>query len=297
MVFDTIQDTTINTTSFFLRREAVVKKTDSLSFGFSPYKVIPTDSDGLNFRKDSIHYTVEVKPAGKIGIPRNYPQRENSFFFLIFLFCFLLFSIFFRSTGKSLIENFKNQLNLRNRNVFVYKEQVTTTEVWAEAFLILQTLLIASVIGFVFFWDRGISEMSVVNRNIFFVGFVLFFGLFILLRILGYKIFGAVFFPNDVRELNKKYLWVVALLGVLLFLPALFYVFAPEFRTAAAILMIIIFFINRIVIIASVFNIFVKNRIGLLYFIVYLCAVEIVPYFLLYVGPVSMINFGGNIVL
>jgi hypothetical protein len=47
----------------------------------------------------------------------------------------------------------------------------------------------------------------------------------------------------------------------------------------------------------AVLDIFVKNKIGFLYFIVYLCGIEIMPYFLLYSGLISLITVVGSIVL
>ena len=55
-----------------------------------------------------------------------------------------------------------------------------------------------------------------------------------------------------------------------------------------------LFFINRLLVIISVLNIFVKNKIGAVYFFSYLCGTEIAPYLLFYKGVVSIINIAGN---
>jgi hypothetical protein len=47
----------------------------------------------------------------------------------------------------------------------------------------------------------------------------------------------------------------------------------------------------------AVLDVFVKNKIGFFYFIVYLCGIEIMPYFLLYSGLISLITVVGSIVL
>ncbi|MDD3788609.1 MAG: DUF4271 domain-containing protein [Petrimonas sp.] len=295
-MFDTIPDTTLDTTAFFLQRDAAAPTVDSFSTEFSLYEVIPSDSTGMTFRKDTA-YTLQPKSIGKTGIAINYPQREASLFFLLFAFCFFIFSIFYRSAGRFMIDSLKSLFSFRNRNTTVHKEQVTTTEVWAEFFLLFQTTVILAMVAFIFFWDKGISVLPIFKRDGLFLGFFLFFAFFILFRYLIYRFFGAVFFPHHARDFSEKYLSVLQITGILAFLPALFFVFVPEYTLVASILLIIIFFINRLVVIVAILGIFVKARIGIFYFIVYLCAVEILPYFLLYLGPVSMINIVGNIVL
>ena len=295
-MFDTIRNTTLDTTSFFLIGEPVVAKTDSVTFGFSPYKVIANDSSGIHFKKDSIAYSIQPVENGKTGIPRNYPLYENSLFFLIFLFCFLLFSFFYRATGKSLLENLKEEFHL-SHNSFTFKEQVTVAEVWAEFFMIVQTILIAAMVGYKYFAGQALLCEPIAIKSIYFVGLGLMFALFLLLRILVYRLFGAVFFPSEVSDLIAKYLSITGIMGILLFVPGFIYVFMPEYRQVMLILLCIVFLISRIVTIVSILGIFVKYRLGYFCFIVYLCGVEILPYFLLYVGPVSFIQFVGSIAL
>ena len=79
-----------------------------------------------------------------------------------------------------------------------------------------------------------------------------------------------------------------------MFIPALFYIFTPQYRIISIAVLILLFIISRIGLIWEALSIFVKNRIGFLYFIVYLCAVEIAPYFLLYKGALSIMNIVGD---
>ena len=295
-MFDTIRNTTLDATSFFLIGEPVVAKTDSVTFGFFPYKVIANDSTGIHFKKDSIAYSIKPVENGKTGIPRNYPLYENSLFFLIFLFCFLLFSFFYRATGKSLLENLKEEFHL-SRNSFTFKEQVTVAEVWAEFFMIVQTILIAAMVAYKYFGQQEFVLSSTESKTIYFIGLGMFFGFFILVRLLIFRLFGSVFFSSDVSGLMSKYLSLIGFMGILSFVPAFIFVFAPQFSQIMLIILIIIFFISRVIIIASVLDIFVKRRLGYLGFIVYLCGVEILPYFLLYFGAISLIHIVGSIAL
>ncbi|HOM63932.1 MAG TPA: DUF4271 domain-containing protein [Dysgonamonadaceae bacterium] len=293
-MFDTIRNTTLDATSFFLIGEPVVAKTDSVTFGFSPYKVIANDSTGIHFKKDSIAYSIKPVENGKTGIPRNYPLYENSLFFLIFLLCLSIFSFFYRISGESIRNRLEEEFR-RKRHSLSYKEQVTTADVWGEFFMIVQTILIAAMVAYKFFGQREFVLSSVESKTIYFIGLGILFGFFILVRLLIFRLFGSVFFSSDVSGLMSKYLSLIGFMGILSFVPAFIFVFAPQFSQIMLIILIIIFFISRVIIIASVLDIFVKHRLGYLGFIVYLCGVEILPYFLLYFGAISLIHIVGSI--
>ncbi len=282
MVIDTISNTLTGSDSFLFR--------------FSPFQVVPNDSLGLFFKPEEMVSYISVD-AGYAGIPRTFPPYESSIFFLFFVFCFLLFSLFYRSERKTLFADFKNLLGFRKRATSVYKEQVTVREIWAEMFLLFQTLLIFSMVYFVLFWDRGIVDMLPGNRNLLFLCVFLTLGAFVFFRYVIYSFLGVVFFPLKIKNWLGKYLQIVELVGILSFFPAFFYIFLPEIASFAFVLLLAIFFMSRLGIMIAVFDIFVKNKIGFFYFIVYLCGIEILPYFLLYSGLISLISVVGSIAL
>lgn len=272
---------------------------DVWSFQLSSYKVIPNDSSGFFFQPDAdtLGISATLEETRPVGFPRTFPQRESGIFFLFFVGCFLLFSLFYRSERNTLFAHFRNVFGIRKRTSSIYKDQVTIGEIWTEIFLLFQTMLVFSMVTFVLFWDQGVADMFPSNRNLCFLGIFLVLVFFVFFRYLGYYFLGTVFFPIKIRNWLEKYLQIVEMIGVLGFFPAFFYIFLPEIRTVFLILLFIIFFMSRLAIIVAVLNIFVKNKIGFLCFIVYLCSVEILPYFLLYTGLVSLITVVGNMVL
>jgi len=269
---------------------------DSFLFRFSPFQVVPNDSLGLFFKPEEMASYISVD-TGYAGIPRVFPPHESSIFFLFFVLCFFMFSLFYRSERKTLFANFKNLLGFRKRATSVYKEQVTAREIWAEMFLLFQTLLIFSMVYFVLFWDRGIVDMLPGNRNLLFLCVFLTLGAFVFLRYVMYSFLGIIFFPLKFRNWLGKYLQIVELIGIVSFFPAFFYIFLPEIASFAFVLLLAIFFMSRLGIMIAVFDIFVKNKIGFFYFIVYLCGIEILPYFLFYSGLISLITVVGSIAL
>lgn len=109
-----------------------------------------------------------------------------------------------------------------------------------------------------------------------------------------YRIIGYIFPEWGLEEWTEKYFRVVELVGVLIFIPAMFFVFVPEYAKTALFLLIIIFFIIMMVVFWNLLNVFAKNKVGLLNYFLYLCAIEIVPFFLIYKGVVSLVNIAGN---
>ena len=127
-----------------------------------------------------------------------------------------------------------------------------------------------------------------------FIGIFLFLALLIYLKIAGYQLIGTFFLQNEMKSWSTYYSRMMEILGVLIFLPVLFYVYLVETRTIMLILLVVLFFISRMIIYIKLLNIFVKNKINPFYFFVYLCGTEIAPYILLYKGVLLAITIAGD---
>ena len=150
------------------------------------------------------------------------------------------------------------------------------------------------MVYFVLFWDRGLLICYREIEICFFVCF-LTLGAFVFFRYVIYS-FRSCFFPLKIKNWLGKYLQIVELVGILSFFP-LFLYFSARNSFVRFRLLLAIFFMSRLGIMIAVFDIFVKNKIGFFYFIVYLCGIEILPYFLLYSGLISLISVVGSIAL
>jgi len=186
---------------------------------------------------------------------------------LIFVFCFVILSFIFRREGWAFIDNFKHILAVRKRSASGFKEQVTATEAWGDFFMMLQTLSIVAILLFTFLWDRGLSSLTWRAYTVTFLGSLLILAIMILLKFLIYRTIGTFFLPHDMKHWTSRYARLLELLGVSLFLPALFYVFLPELRDLMLIIILFIFIISRLVIVIGLLNIFVKNKVGVFYFL------------------------------
>lgn len=296
-MFDIIPDTiTSDSLSFFLKKDTSAVVSDTQKVDFSAFEYLTTDSSRLFFDIDTTAVAVQSSHSGFEGIPLPISTFTESVIFLIFLACFMLFSLVFSREGTALIGNFRNVFTSGSRrHTSIYKEQITTTEIWGELFLIFQAAAIFAIVLFVFSWDKGLSAMPQNYYYLFFGGAFLGMGVFFGLKYVIYKIIGSFVFASEMEQWIARYFWIVELLGVLSFFPAMFFVYLHEFREVALIVLLVIFFISRLVVLVTLLMFFVKHKIGFLYFIVYLCGVEIAPYLFLYKGAVSFMNIIGSI--
>lgn len=299
-MFDTIPGNNIvaDSVSFFLRNDIPVKVVaDTQQADFPMFEYLATDSTKLFFDVNSTTLTTHFSQTGFQGVALPFSPFIGSVIFLIFLACFVIFSIVFAREGTALIGNFKNIFLFGNRHHTSYKQQITTSEVWGEVFLILQSGIIFAIVLFVFSWDKGLSDMPQKSYFLFFVVALLLLAVFLGLKYVIYKAIGSFMWAKEMNRWIGRYFWIVELSGILSFFPAMFFVYIHEFREFVLVLLLVIFLAVRIVVITSLLMFFVKKKIGFFYFIVYLCGVEIAPYLFIYKGAVSFMNIIGSIAL
>ena len=263
---------------------------NSVSYKIEPFIEIPEDSSQVMFNLQKIKAITQRDIANTTaGIPRQVSVIESSWLNLIFLLLFFVFSLIHLFTGKSVSGNFKNIFNLKQQRTRSAFRIITSSDLTTNIFLTFQCVLILSVIIFQILFEKNIITVS---SNKFFPIFVIFgiIAVFIILRSLIYLMYSLTFFQREVQTWQDNYFNHIELLGILIFIPSYIFVMFPQYQIYMLILIAFIFIFVKVIFLASILNIFVKSRIGFLYFIVYLCAVEILPYFLLIGGVVSIVN-------
>ncbi len=281
--------------SFYLKATEAVIHCDHQKVDIGCFDYLPLESNELFFAIDSTFLagTHDALPV-KSGILLPVPDWMTTSIFLIFLFCFAIFSQVVRNTRGAFVVNFKNRLSMRKDAHASHKIQVTTAETWGEFFMIVQSIVILGIVFFIYLTDYvPISSTPFVH----FIGFsIVFWGLalFAVIKFLMYKAISSFFFPTDLTRWRGHYYGHLQLMGIFLFLPAFVFVFLQEYRSVMIFMMFAIFFINRAMVLSSLLNIFVKNKVGPIYFILYLCGTEIAPYLMFYKGARSIVYFAGN---
>lgn len=108
--------------------------------------------------------------------------------------------------------------------------------------------------------------------------FTLLSGAFYWMQQLSYQSVGYSFTSTDnARQWLKGFRASQSLLGVTLVVPAMIVLFNPGMATAIALLSATLYIMARIIFILKGFRIFYDNSFSLIYFILYLCTLEIVP--------------------
>ncbi|WP_298646712.1 DUF4271 domain-containing protein [uncultured Proteiniphilum sp.] len=290
-----VSDTTRDILPYYLKAEVEQAVPESWQMNFGQYDFFSTDSTRLffDFEKD-VALPMHLLPDGSVGAAMPFSPWIHSVLFLLFLFSFMIFAFIFRWEGTALKGNFKNVFTRGKNSTSIHKSQVTKTEAWGEFYLILQTVMIFSILLFTWLWGKGLSVFSIAANSLGFVGIFAGLALLINLKILGYRLIGTFFLQNEMKSWITYYSRMMEILGIVFFLPVVFYVYLHEVRNIILITLIVVFFISRLAIYIELLNIFVKNKIGLFYFFVYLCGTEIAPYLLLYKGVLSAITIAGD---
>lgn len=108
-------------------------------------------------------------------------------------------------------------------------------------------------------------------------------GLYYVAEIVAYNVVGYTFTtPAGRREWLRGFNASQGLLGIMLIIPAVLAVFYPPLTRAAVIAGIALYLCARLVFIIKGFKIFYDNFGSLLYFILYLCTLEIIPVIFVY---------------
>lgn len=228
-------------------------------------------------------YTEGITGDNRINRP-----SDNSGILTILIVSFLLVAFNFKHC-KRLFKSFTQDLwSLRSReNAF---DDHTANETNTLLVLIFQMCVYQGVLLFAKF-----NSSTTIPSDKIFLTFIALIGLtsaFYLLQLLAYIIIGHVFSDKTgatqwIKGFNASQL----LLGFAIMIPALVSIFYPETVSTMFFIAVIFYFIARVIFICKGFRIFYHNFYSLLYFILYLCTLEIIPVILVYSGASLLIDF------
>ncbi|MDD4776886.1 MAG: DUF4271 domain-containing protein [Fermentimonas sp.] len=290
LIPDTIQDSI----SFYLRKEELPVRFNSLNVDFGNYEYLPSNPQGVFFSQDSTIYEAFLTVKGIDGLSFSLSPVVSGVIFSMFFISFIVFSFIFNKEGAALSGNFNSIFSLNRRSSKGYKEQVTTTEVWGEFFMIFQAILLYSIFFLTYLIDSGLHLLSFNSYALNFLAVFIALALLACLKYFIYRSIAVFFLQSDLKNWISRYFRLIELSGLILFIPIFAYVFLPESRSSIIIIIIIVFIIVRLIVAMVLLNIFVKNKVGGFYFFVYLCGTEIAPYLLFYKGMLSFISIAGN---
>ena len=270
----------IDSIPFFLKKE-IVTCIDSIPENeFLSYQFLSLDSTKIFYKVDTINQQAFI--SGIEGLVRPFMQQFGSVLFLAFTLLFVLSALVFRTSGDALFSNFNYIFTFGSRNKNSYSQQITTSDIWTNLFCVFQALVIYSILFFDLTLERTSLFSNWYDYIVLFSQIFVVISLFILGKYILYKLMGVMFSNTKTNGLIDVYLWVICLTGILSFIPIVAYIYIPEMKTYVLFFLLAVFIVGRITVFIKSFSFFVKSHIGILYFFVYLCGVEIMPYMLLY---------------
>jgi hypothetical protein len=287
-------ETIMDSISVYLRKEDIIPQSDSIRWSFGQFEYLSTTNNGVLFNDSAYDNSYSLISKGMEGSLASLPLQTGSVFFIIFLLCFAIFSFVFSRERTTFTGNFNAIISLRSRPTATYKEQVATTEIWGEFFMIFQAILIFSIILFTYLWKGDFYLLTIKSFTISFLLIFLILSILAGLKFLVYKSISFFFLHKDIKNWINKYFRLLELLGVVLFLPAILYLYLPEIRPVMQVVILLVIVVSRLIVLIELSNIFVKNKVGGFYFFVYLCGTEIAPYLIYYKGVVLLISIAGN---
>ena len=252
----------------------------------------PTDSTAADTTIESMTAlpTMQEPLAGKGKTFTSNPLHDTSCMALMLTGLFLIMVSY--RTGYKYLENLMHNMfsTRRRENLF---EDHTLNETRILTALTINTCIMEGMLIYmgVFQWIPAL-QTSLQNNIFLHVGLFCIIALaFYLAQLCAYNLIGHVFSDG----VNTK-LWtdgfkaIHSLLGLLLFPVVAVLLVSLQLTKVLLICAISLYFCARIVFICKGFRIFYSNLPSLVYFILYLCAVEIVPIAILTAGIVSFCN-------
>ncbi|MDE5905207.1 DUF4271 domain-containing protein [Duncaniella sp.] len=222
----------------------------------------------------TVPYTLGMRPASRTLLPG---YDSGVLCLLIAVFLLLAFNLRHCSTY---IKNFSYDLWSVRRTDSTFTVR-TFSETGIQISIVLLTCLCEGIIINAALTSRGLSTPLATFPEI--AAFFVAAGAYYLWQLCAYRVVGYVFTDRlSARQWIKGFNASQALLGLLLTIPALIVLFNPGGAAAVASIGIVCYLIARLIFIFKGFRLFYDNFGSLLYFILYLCTLEIVPVVLIF---------------
>ncbi len=232
---------------------------------------------------------------GYVGILVREDQLVNDVMFAILFLLFISFAVVFRSHFSQFAKMIKDIVQVKQRqNLFeVMPGNTKGNERTFHLFMTFQALFLSSL--FFFSWGRncGYFPASYISQILIIIGclFIILL-LFFYFKLGLYTLIGKIFADEERYRLWKvSYFATIEAWGILLYVPVLLSLFVDTNPIISLALFAFLYFLCRFVIIYKLIRIFHFKKDGLFYLILYLCAQEIIPLFILIKGSVFLYNF------
>lgn len=233
---------------------------------------------------DSIKWTsLGHKPSGFDGISMPYRLRLDDGINGLLLFCFILTAYVFAYGRKAIVEQIKNLFSRKEQTDFFGK--ATASDLRHRIMFRLQTCILMGIFTFGYFNDYNPSAFD--QKSIYWLlGIYIGIGLaFYAIKWIIYSFLGWVFFNKNITSAwLESYSTIINMLGLCYFPLVLLMVYYDLPASTILIIGLNLIIFAKILMFYKWLKFFFNNLHGLLFLIVYFCALEILPCFLLVQG-------------
>lgn len=221
-----------------------------------------------------VPYTEGITPESRRELPG---YNSGVMTLIVGVFLFITLNIGHYST---FLKTFTHNLFSVRRRPNMFDDRSTMSETRVLASLILLTCISEGILLFV-----GLTTFTnIVSDNFYSVLYLSMLALgYYIVQYIAYRSVGYIFTTKKRAQMwAKGFSASQALLGLTICAPALFSLFIPSAHKLILIVSVILYLIARIIFIFKGFRIFYHNLFSLVYFILYLCTLEIIPLILIY---------------
>lgn len=228
--------------------------------------------------------------AGFEGIPIPYSPKLDDGITVLLLCCFFMSAYVLSRSRKFLVQLVKDFLLNRERtSIFA---ATTATDMRYMLLLILQTCVLASVCTFNYFVDVRPELGECVSPYVLLGAYLALALLYLFWKWVSYSFLGWIFFDASRTGLwMESYSTLLYYLGFTLFPFALFLVYFDLSLQATVIIGLFLVFFTKILMLYKWIKLFCGNLYGILLLILYFCALEIIPCFIMYRGVLQLNDY------
>ena len=264
---------------------SVILSPDSLPYGhvdtiprksFAPFQ---TDIENCQ--------VVESSYQGSSLTPKTLANNDG--IGIMFIFLFVIAALAFRRGYILLFQIIRYLFDVKERSSIFVSSTVNETQLRVS---LLCTLFFAEGIFLFHFTGNFFTGNIELATFLSVITLAVAASIFYFMQIFLFHLLGYTFScRTEIGLLIENFISVNALLGIVLFPVALLYTYIPPLSGLWLTCAVICYILARIIFIYKVVKIFLRDISGLLYFILYLCALEIAPLFLMYRGALFCYYF------
>lgn len=223
---------------------------------------------------------------GLEGTPRTINAGDNSGVLTIITAMFVLMMLGFRQSRRLIKVLFKELLGMRTPNIF---DENTSNETGVITLMAVQWSVYTGLLLYTFL--GMMHQIPPQNAFTDIAQLICLTALYYLVQYTAYNLVGYTFTTAEGRRFFVEgFTSSQSLLGFLLIIPALVALFYHQAAEPMLITAASLYLLARVIFIIKGFRIFYQKIWSLLYFILYLCTLEIVPLIVLYNLALLLVN-------